>query len=133
MQERRAQARVPVEMEGRFGELQAAVQIVNLSAGGCTIICAPHSRSVDENVRLTFQLPNGSKKWVFRLSSGSVKQRTDFLRHGEGVRLDAPERNALATRSHQGTEGHRRALDPVIPCRVASPQSPTPFHRALVA
>ena len=63
MEERRAHSRVPVELEARLAELQASVRVVNLSPGGCTIMCGPHSRSVDEKVRLTFQLPNGSKKF----------------------------------------------------------------------
>ena len=94
MQERRTHARVPVELEARLSELQAeqsvvvdrsvnlielearlsalqaSVRIVNLSPGGCTIMCAPHSRAVDEKVRLTFQLPNGSKKFCL---NGRVK------------------------------------------------------------
>ena len=32
-------------------------------------------------------------------------------------------------RTGASTERHRRAIDLVIPCRVASPQSPTPFHQ----
>jgi len=30
----------------------------------------------------------------------------------------------------KGLTHHRRTVDLVIPCRVASPQSPTPFHQA---
>ena len=63
MEERRAQSRVPVELDARLGESEPTVRIVNLSPGGCTIMCAPHSRSVDEDVRLTFQLRYGSKKF----------------------------------------------------------------------
>ena len=61
---------------------------------------------------------------------GLCSSRRDFLRHGSGVRL-AVEKGGPAIRVRGGAkERRRRTVGLAIPCQVASPQSPTPFHQA---
>jgi hypothetical protein len=54
-------------------------------------------------------------------------RKVDFLRHGSGVRWHEKAPDHQCVRGHKR---HRRTIGRIIPCRVASPQSPTPFHPA---
>lgn len=54
-------------------------------------------------------------------------RRRDFRRHGSGVRRRPGKKQPPSGCS--GARAPRRTVDPAIPRRVASPQSPTPLHR----
>ncbi len=61
-----------------------------------------------------------------------LRTKVDFLRHGSGVQW--VDRGRLSWQPRP--PGQRGVIDApfdlVIPCRVASQQSPTPFHRTQV-
>jgi len=56
--------------------------------------------------------------------------RRDFLRHSSGVRWVIKKKSRASLTAARDRVHHRRTVGLVIPCRVASPQSPTPFHQA---
>ena len=43
---------------------------------------------------------------------------------------DGEMKQPLAVLTTRGVMHHRRTVSLIIPCQVASPQSPTPFHQA---
>ena len=62
---------------------------------------------------------------------GLCPKPRDFWRHGSGVR--SVKEKPLTGFAVRGMVLDRRTVDLVIPCRVASPQSPTPFHQTGVS
>lgn len=59
----------------------------------------------------------------------------DLLRHNEGSQMfrTISKEKSPGNRCHQGRSGYIWCtLDLVIPCRVASQQSPAPFHQAII-
>jgi hypothetical protein len=68
-----------------------------------------------------------TKDW----SGASAKDRVDFQGISSGVRWGGNQEGALVhQRGSEGPRRHRRTVGRAIPWRVASPQSPPPFHSA---
>jgi hypothetical protein len=63
----------------------------------------------------------------------AVGQRLDFLRDGSGVQWVGAERLPWRSKPPRQRGVIDAPFGPAIPCRVASQQSPTPFHRATVS
>jgi hypothetical protein len=64
-------------------------------------------------------------------ADGALPQTPGFLRHGSGVRY--VKEKPLTGFVVRGLVLDRRTVDLAIPCRVASPQSPAPFHQTGVS